>query len=169
MHDATLADRVALVRPVDGAREVPVQVRGDLGIAAVGGLVEELALERDLRLHAADVRMEDLAVVADQRDHRVVAAEQALAAVDDLHEHRLRVGHRAADDLQDLRGRDLLVVRLVQFVGQTCVLDRERLGAVARPLRRRHGAAIDGLHRATRSVACISASTSASTRTGFTT
>ena len=44
---------------------------------------------------------------------------------DDRVEHRLRVGDRAADDAQDLGRRRLLLERLLGFVEQARVLDRD--------------------------------------------
>ncbi len=47
------------------------------------------------------------------------------AGLHDGLEHRLRVRRRAADDLQDLRGRGLLLERLLGLVEQAHVLDRD--------------------------------------------
>ena len=72
---------------------------------------------------AADIEQ---AIIADERNANRFAREQPLAALQNRIEHRLRIGDRAADRGEHLARRPLLVERLLRFVEQANVFQRDR-------------------------------------------
>ena len=64
-------------------------------------------------------------VFAHEHDRELLARKEPPAAVEYLVEHRRGVGHGTANDLQDFRGGGLALERLLGFIEQPCVLDRD--------------------------------------------